>query len=254
MFGNKKDGFKYENEVKALIQEATNGLNQRILTLETQNQQLIQELYQLKNGICQEFQRLERRITDFTDVWHPMMTQNINRIKEDLEKTIAETEREDIKKVQEDLEKKMAIIAEDSSAGLMDNILVGYQNGYPIFAHKDSSTDEIWKQFLGDGTISSRSHLHNTMFIFESLKYFKNAYYDPARFLQMTLINKNGIITNSLRKTPTEHHGFVCWDETLLQRIEVKNIYKLCQEYGIKFVIHGQDRLNGVPIKILFDE
>jgi hypothetical protein len=114
MFGNKKDGFKYENEVKALIQEATNGLNQRILTLETQNQQLIQELYQLRNGICQEFQRLEQRITDFTDVWHPMMTQNINRIKEDLEKTIAETEREDIKKVHEDLETKMVSMIDNN--------------------------------------------------------------------------------------------------------------------------------------------
>lgn len=113
MFG-KKDGFKYEVEVKALIREATEGLNQRIFALEMQNNQLIQrsqalegEIYQLKNGLCNDFARLEKRITDFTDVWHPMMTANINRIKADLETTIMEAEREDIKKVQVDLESKM---------------------------------------------------------------------------------------------------------------------------------------------------
>jgi chaperonin cofactor prefoldin len=244
MFGNKKDGFKYENEVKALIQEATNGLNQRILTLETQNQQLIQELHQLRNGICQEFQRLERRITDFTDVWHPMMTQNINRIKEDLEKTIAETEREDIKKVQEDLEKKMAIIAEYSSAGLMDNILVGYhRDSFPIFAHKNSSIQQIKDKLKGDRSDDACSTL-----ILESLKHFKLAVYDVTSFQNVKIISKNTTIDIS----PTVGHSYST--EQFIQRIEVKNIYKLCQEYGIKFVINGQDRLNGVPIKMLFDE
>jgi hypothetical protein len=118
MFGNKKDGFKYENEVKSLIQEATNSLHQRILSLETQNQQLIQELYHLKNGICQDFQRLEQRITDFTDVWHPIMIQNINRIKKDLEKTIVKTEREDINKIQKELEQKIATIFDNNKSDI----------------------------------------------------------------------------------------------------------------------------------------
>jgi BMFP domain-containing protein YqiC len=124
MFG-KKEGFKYEVEVKALIREATEGLNQRIAVLETQNQQLIQELNQLKNGLCNDFQRLERRITDFTDVWHPFMIQNINRIKEDLEKTIIEAEREDIKKVQADLECKMMKMIEDNRTNLAKNSILG---------------------------------------------------------------------------------------------------------------------------------
>jgi hypothetical protein len=120
MFG-KKNGFKYEVEVKALIREATEGLNHRVSVLETQNQQLIQELNQLKNGLSNDFQRLEKRITDFTDVWHPFMIQNINRIKEDLEKTIIEAEREDIKKVQAILECKMMKMIEDNRTNLAKN-------------------------------------------------------------------------------------------------------------------------------------
>ena len=166
---SKKEGFKYEIEVKALIREATEGLNHRISVLETQNQQLIQELNQLKNGLCNDFQRLERRITDFTDVWHPFMIQNINRIKEDLEKTIIEAEREDIKKVHDDLESKLKQISEESSVGLMDNILVGYYRDYsPVFAHKDSDLNEITAKLRGDMPDFGASTL-----ILESLKHFK---------------------------------------------------------------------------------
>lgn len=243
MFGNKKDGFKYENEVKSLIQEATISLHQRILSLETQNQQLIQEMYHLKNGICQDFRRLEQRITDFTDVWHPIMIQNINRIKEDLEKTIVETEREDIKKIQKELEQKMATIAEDSSAGLMDHVLVGYYQDYtPIFVHKDSNTIQLYEKLKGN-----RGDISCTL-IFDSLKHFKNAYYDPSLFQQCKTINKKGeILFDSFGNTWTPV-------EQIIQNHQVKHLYKLCQEYGIKFVINGEDRVNGVPIKILFEE
>ena len=40
----------------------------------------------------------------------------------------------------------------------------------------------------------------------------------------------------------------------IIQNTQVKNIYKLCKELGIKFVINGQDRVNGVPLKMLFED
>jgi len=245
MFG-KKEGFKYENEVKLLILEATEGLNHRISVLKTQNQELIQELSHVKNGICNDFQRLERRITDFTDVWHPFMIQNINRIKEDLEKTIIEAEREDIKKVHDDLESKLKQISQESSVGLMDNILVGYYRDYsPVFAHKDSDLNEITAKLRGDMPDFGASTL-----ILESLKHFKNAFYDLSRFQHLKIINKSG---NILYKTNEMRHIHIPV-ESLIQNPEVKNIYKLCKELGIKFVINGEDRVNGVPVKILFED
>jgi hypothetical protein len=247
MFG-KKEGFKYEVEVKALIREATEGLNHRISVLETQNQLLIQELSQLKNGIFNDFQRLEKRITDFTDVWHPFMIQNINRIKEDLEKTIIETEREDIKKVHADLKSKLKQISEESSVGLMDNILVGYYRDYsPVFAHKDSDIHQITAKLRGD-----RGDYNCSILIFESLKHFKKALYDPAMFQHLKIINKSGNILYEIPAGYASHIGIPV--EYLIQNQQVKNIYKLCKEYGIKFVINGEDRVNGIPIKILFED
>jgi hypothetical protein len=122
---SKKEGFKYEVEVKALIREATEPLNQRIFALEMVNQRLELEVNTLRHGIYNDIQRLEKRITDFTDVWHPIMTENINRIKIDLEKTIVETERKDIANIQFDLEEKMKQIIEDNEANKLIRVSFG---------------------------------------------------------------------------------------------------------------------------------
>lgn len=123
MFSKKPESFKYEVEVNALIREATTGLNQRLVALEVQNNQLIlhnqkleYELNALRHSVYADVQRLEKRITDFTDLWHPIMSENMNRIKAELETTIREAEREDIQKLSFELENKLTKIVEDYKA------------------------------------------------------------------------------------------------------------------------------------------
>lgn len=113
MFG-KKETFKYEVEVNALIREATNNLNQRVLALELQNNQLIiqnqkleYELNNLRHTIYTDVQRLEKRITDFTDLWHPIMTENMNRIKAELKEEVQQAEYINISNIQTELEDKL---------------------------------------------------------------------------------------------------------------------------------------------------
>uniref|UniRef100_A0A6C0B891 Uncharacterized protein n=1 Tax=viral metagenome TaxID=1070528 RepID=A0A6C0B891_9ZZZZ len=244
MFSTKPEGFKYKNEVKALIREATMELNQRILDLETQNRQLTHELYQIKNGVVNDFQVVDRHMTELANMWHPMMMQNITRIQADLEKTI-HAEREGVKKVQEELEQKMAVIAEER---LMDNVLVGYYRDYsPIFVHKDSDTSPLMVKLRGD-----RSDFCCSTLIFESLKHLKNAYYDPALCQHLKIINKTSEILYEIPAGYGSHMSIPV--EYLIQNCQVKNLYKLCQEYGIKFVINGQDNVGGIPIKIMFTE
>ena len=123
MFGTKPEGFKYKNEVKALIREATMELNQRILELETQNRQLAHELYQMKNGVVNDFQVVDRHMTELANMWGPMMMQNITRIQADLEKTI-HAEREGVKKVQEELEQKMTSMINDNKTNIAKNAIL----------------------------------------------------------------------------------------------------------------------------------
>ncbi len=125
-YGNKKqmeksNKFKYEKEVTELINQATTGLNQRIAILEIQNQQLQlqnQIINQELNGVklllgenleklFVENKNLEKRITDFTDLWHPIMAENINRIKSELEQSIKQAERADINNIKQELENNM---------------------------------------------------------------------------------------------------------------------------------------------------
>jgi hypothetical protein len=92
-----------------LIRDTINNLNQRVISLESQNHHLIQrnqtlegELNGIKYNINWNCQKLENRITDFTDMWHPLMTDNINRIKKSLEETVMAKENLDIIKIQTD--------------------------------------------------------------------------------------------------------------------------------------------------------
>jgi hypothetical protein len=130
MFSKKSDE-KFEDNFKQLF-IITNDLNQRLLNLESQNHLLIQrnqslegELNEIKYNINWNRQNLENRITDFTDMWHPLMTDNINRIKKSLEETVMSKENLDIIKIQTELDLKFTnIIKENFVEHLSENILM----------------------------------------------------------------------------------------------------------------------------------
>ena len=59
-------------------------LEQRLFFIEQKNYILEQKINALQGENKALREHLEKRITDFTDVWHPMMMDNINRIKTEL--------------------------------------------------------------------------------------------------------------------------------------------------------------------------
>lgn len=156
--------------------------------------------------------------------------------------------------LESDLKKCIVDTESTCAVGLMDNILIGYCRNLPILVHKDSDLNQLWTSFQTSAAAHDHGFFLDCELIFENLKHFKNAYYDPAGFTNMTLIERNRSVSpNSIRKSSHEntlHH----WHDGLIQSPEVINIYKLCKEYGIKFKIHGEDRFNGVPIKLLFED
>jgi hypothetical protein len=106
----------------------------------------MREMHNMTLHYFQQLERLERRITDFTDVWHPMMTSNIVRIKDEL---VAETKAHivDIKQqikneIAEECVKPLSPIQQtDTLAG---HVVVGFKYIYekggrsvnPIFANR----------------------------------------------------------------------------------------------------------------------
>jgi DNA-binding cell septation regulator SpoVG len=251
---SKKEGFKYESEVSALIKVATDHLNQRIIALELQNNQLIinnqrleVELVQLKNGLYNDVYRLEKRITDFTDIWHPIMAENINRIKTDLEKTIIETERKDIKNIREELEIKLKKIVEDNNY-TNEQVLIGYDSSSsclpPLFTHINIASMREGNLYQAISERFSGS-FYNIHFIIDSLEYLKDIkYIDLRQFFNITIINKYGTIIR--QRNPIETIDF---NDTSL-----KIIKNYCDKFSIKILFESKEFYNGILLLNLIDK
>ena len=85
MFSSKKDNTALESRISALEQQNV-ALQQQSIALEQQNAALVQEMRNICANYNHHIELIERRITDYTDVWHPMMTANITRIKAEIVK------------------------------------------------------------------------------------------------------------------------------------------------------------------------
>lgn len=256
MFSKKPESFKYEVEVNALIREATTGLNQRVVALEVQNNHLVlqnqkleYELNALRHTVYADVQRLEKRITDFTDVWHPIMSENMNRIKAELETTIREAEREDIQKISFELENKLTKIVEDKEEFVVIGRLGSWSQ--PIIIQKNMDFIEYggfsnWIQRQGINCL-----------YFEQLKKLTNIkQIEISQFEGVSFVTKGnseayeggGIMNGIIRGT---------YDKKLNQsKIDViRALLELCDLKGIK-LLHGGKEYNqfGISIRQLLEQ
>jgi hypothetical protein len=272
MFGKKNDE-KFEDNFKQLF-IITNDLNQRLLNLESQNHHLIQrnqklegELNEIKYNINWNRQNLENRITDFTDIWHPLMTDNINRIKKSLEETIMAKENLDIIKIQTELDLKFTnIIKENCVEQISDHILIGFKDNetLPVFIHKNSSSQAIQKFRPTDSGKSFHNGFYGAVLIAQSLKHFKNIKtYDICSLQDLKITdNDYNIIYN-----PSEL-DCGCPDafgKPLKQRLSLeqmcykrnlkllKNLLNVFNEMGIKLIMNDSEFVNGVSIRTLIE-
>ena len=276
MFSKKSDE-KFEDNFKQLF-IITNDLNQRILNLESQNHLLIQrnqslegELNEIKYNINWNRQNLENRITDFTDMWHPLMTDNINRIKKSLEETIMAKEATYITKIQSELEIKITkitnIIKESSVEQLSDYILIGFKDGetLPVFIHKNSNSQAIYKFRNTDSVKAFHNAWGGAVLIAQSLKYLKNIKtYDICSLqnLKITDIDSNIIYNpselncgcpDSFGKPRTQLLSLeqMC-DKRNLKFL--KNLLNVFDEMGIKLIMNDSEFIKGVSIKTLINQ
>ena len=262
MFSKKSDE-KFEDNFKQLF-IITNDLNQRLLNLESQNHLLIQrnqslegELNEIKYNINWNRQNLENRITDFTDMWHPLMTDNINRIKKSLEETVMAKENLDIIKIQTELDLKFTnIIKENFVEHLSDHILIGFKDNetLPVFIHKNSEFRAIYKCSAVSGSV----------LIAQSLKHLKNIKtYDICclQGLKITDVDSNIIYNPSeLNCGCPDSFGKPNKQRLSLEQmcdkrnlILFKNLLNVFGEMGIKLIMNDSEFVNGISIRKLIE-
>ena len=268
MFSKKSDE-KFEDNFKQLF-IITNDLNQRLLNLESQNHLLIQrnqslegELNEIKYNINWNRQNLENRITDFTDMWHPLMSDNINRIKKSLEETVMAKENLDIIKIQTELDLKFTnIIKENCVEQISDHILIGFKDNetLPLFIHKNSGSQGFQKF---RNTVSHYG-FYGAVLIAQSLKNLKNIKtYDICSLQDLKITdNDSNIIYNPSELDCGYRDAF---GKPLKQRLNLeqmcnkrnlnllKNLLNVFGEMGIKLIMNDSEFVNSVSIRTLIE-
>jgi hypothetical protein len=127
----------------------------------------------------------------------------------------------------------------------LDHVLVGYHwgnKGNVIFVHKDADLSTLCERFGGSGRMQSY------VMVIDGFQYLKNFAFEFNFWgSQLAIADKRGNIIFSPNPP-----GNIQTLEQMLQNPDTKNLYKVCKELGIKFVVNGSDSVNGVPIdKIL---
>lgn len=247
-----------EDDIKSLIyavkkefQQEINALNDRISNLERKNQHLEEYNNNLNTFIQHHFERLDRKTdenhTYILNMWNPFMQSTIEKVKDDLIKSINDNKKDDIelsKKVD-----KLTVQVSDLNKMVVDenplfgNILVGNyyhsgndflnQNDYPIFICDTDNNygDDILNIF------NSRTHVingcsgGNILFYLESLSKLKKIKKINLNLFTKYYINikyKNDIIY----KNTTRQTGI----PPLIDIKTKKIIEDYCKSIGIKCV------------------
>ncbi len=234
-------------------------LEQRLFFIEQKNYMLEQKINALQgeNKVLRE--HLERRITDFTDVWHPMMMDNINRIKTELvnevEKVNSDFVTEKINVLEQSLLEKPD--RENSNNDpLNGHILVGYSVfGIPCFCLKNLTSQQIFSM-LTNGTLNNTycRNREKFTFIFESLLFIDDKQFDISWFLRGCKI----LLHKKLFVIDDKYNNQEMWMspnvviELIKTNREIDTIYDFCKNNGIEFVWNGKTHINNVSIDSLF--
>lgn len=228
-------------------------LEQRLLFIEQKNYMLEQRINALQSENQILHQALERRITDFTDVWHPMMMDNVNRIKTEL---VGEVEKANDNLEQRLLEKTHKDCVEKDP--LHGCVLVGMSVlGIPCFCNKNTASKEVFL-LLMNGTMNGTHCKYRerfTLFI-ESLLIIEDKQFDLQWWMRGCEIVLNGkLITRSLNERQYQYHQ-LCQNNILIElcKLEdsIKTIYKFCKENEIKFLLNNQPNINNIPFETIF--
>lgn len=202
-------------------------LEQKIIKLESDN-------YFLRSELESKSSQLEKRITDFTDVWHPMMMENVNRIKSELVDEVAGKSEELLQKFTTNFK---------IPDPLSSHVFVGFvEFGKPIFLSKHIDENDFSEFF--------RNMKHfGGQFVLDSLKELNFKNFELYFLFQATIVWYKGkqIFKNSV----TWSTG---WEQRFFAQQGLKTILKFCKDNNINVFMTSQKFINGVSIEALIEQ
>lgn len=239
------------------------------------NQFLIQKVAYLENALNESHQKLERRITDYTDVWHPMMTANIVRIKEELVDTVNASVKSSLDNVIESevksivqsevksetqtiVDKLQTLQTKFNDTNIEGHTIIGYNDDrVPAFIHigyKSIPGDYMHCDDLGLqlNRISRQINTNCLIMTLKSIKQLHNIFNfttcDLDGFYNLALIddNRNDI---SLRATERCECKKFYIGSTLYNKTNAQYLLSILDELKIKIVFQGSESYNQMPLR-----
>ena len=284
MFSSKN--YLVKDEVLDMINKSNQSMCQRITLLEEKNVYLEQQNQQLNNNIINlqyilddVFKKLERRITDFTDVWHPMMMSNINRIKDELVDNVKNVQQSNNNQIKEELEniikksqqpnnnfetkynelesKLQLLQTKFDDTCLEDHVVVGSasSNNYmPLIVNKKLFNEYYCTDYCVYIDHKLRYGLSGNIpnIKLSSLKYFKNI----CTTLELSTIvnfiwlddNYNNIYMKFIPQN-NKHDEQIWFDERTIVSVESMKKLLSALDPDVKLTYNGLETYNGKPIR-----
>ena len=208
-------------------------LEERVNALEQQNAAIMREMHNMTLHYFQQLERLERRITDFTDVWHPMMTSNIVRIKEEL---VAETRKDSQLYIDQNIKTLLPPPCEKKQEISMDPlcgcVIIGIYGGggilCPVFLERNASYEKLLNAMRN----CSRHFIVDSIAAFPEIKKIDLADLVDKRIKQIVPTNMVDIDGNVICNSPLNNN-----------KLEYSRVEKLDQafaKYGVELLYEGK--------------
>jgi hypothetical protein len=218
-------------------------LEERVNALEQQNAAIMREMHNMTFHYFQHIERLERRITDFTDVWHPMMTSNIVRIKDEL---VAETRKDSQSYIDQNIKTLLPPPCEKKQEISMDPlcgfVVIGCQtclapgnhrrhpivNTTPVFLERNASYEKL----LNAMRTCSKHFIVDSIAAFPEIKKIDLA----------ELVNKD--IKTIVPTIMIDINGDIIYNQSISNgKIEYSRVEKLDKtfaKYGVELLYEGK--------------
>jgi hypothetical protein len=208
-------------------------LEERINALEQQNAAIMREMHNMTLHYFQQLERLERRITDFTDVWHPMMTSNIVRIKDEL---VAETRKDSQSYIDQNIktllpppcEKKQEIAMDPLSGCVIIGIYASSGILCPVFVERNASYEKL----LNAMRTCSKHFIVDSIAAFPEIKKIDLAELVNKDVKQVLPTNMIDIDGNVICSSPLNN--------SKLEYFRVEKLDKAFAKFGVELLYEGK--------------
>ena len=208
-------------------------LEERVNALEQQNTAIMREMHNMTLHYFQQLEHLDRRITDFADVWPPMMEANIVRIKDEL---VAETRKDSQLYIDQNIKTLLPPPCEKKQEISMDPlcgcVILGIYGGGGILCPVFLERNALYEDLLSTMRTCSRHFIVDSIAAFPEIKKIDLADLVDKRIKQIVPTNMVDIDGNVICNSPLNNN-----------KLEYSRVEKLDQafaKYGVELLYEGK--------------